>query len=347
MNIDEFEFLMDGCIIEQDGGGNVVFKPYRFQNGIILQKIVPGSKMPLNEFYNNVKNYNQEYQNRKKIKQQKAEHFSKMSPQQAAELPLEKKIEYFEMLFPDKMRKGELIEVCRKNADNIRACLFNIDFPQSFWDREKKLADRYVALIASRPEITEKMENWAVTSLDDKKEIIQQAREVFKYVYGVAPNIHFFKPEEYDKKGLSDDTHIDAAYNDGKGNIYFNLDRLDRSNNFFAISVLFHEATHYRQDVQSFDNELIDRLFRCNAEFAATYEEIDGDHQSADYGDLRSMQPTENHAYALQEYVEQQLMEKTGISKTDDRGLDAETKNLHNKAFSMAKIAQYHSAKNR
>lgn len=68
--------------------------------------------------------------------------------------------------------------------------------------------------------------------------------------------------------------------------------------------------------------------------------------ETINYKDLYAMQPAEVHAYGLQEYVEQQLTEKTGIDKVRYADLGTEIKNIHNKALSMAKLAQYRSKQN-
>lgn len=87
---------------------------------------------------------------------------------------------------------NDVMEVCKKNEDNIKACLFNMDFPKSFWDSEKELADRYAALIASSAEITDKMKNWPETSLQDKKDTIVcffQNPDKFAFSIGIQKDI--------------------------------------------------------------------------------------------------------------------------------------------------------------
>ena len=218
---------------------------------------------------------------------------------------------------------------------------------KDFWEEEKKLAERYASLIASDLDITDEMKNWQNASLSDKQFIIQQAGKAFKYVYGTSINIVFFtEKEERARKqamGMSKDVHINAAYyKDGK--LHFNLDRLKNSDNYFAVSVLFHEATHLRQECETFKDPLVERIFNCNLNFAAVYEDIISDKKSPTFKDFYTMQPGETHAHGLQEYVEQLIAEKTGIEKTHYTDLSAEIKNIHNKAYSMAKLTQYRSS---
>jgi len=283
------------------------------------------------------------YQSKKELM---AHQFSSMSPQQTADLPIEKKLEYMESLFFASQTVENLVNVCKKNEENIRACLFHMDFPQSFWEAEKKLADRYVALIATQPEITDKMKDWGNTTLEEKKEVVAKAAEVFEHVYGIKVDFDFFSPEEERAKnrakGLPEDTHINGGQQSGH-KISFNEERLQEGDNFFAVSVLFHEATHIRQEFETFEDPLVERIFNCRVDNAVYYEKARDDKKDIRYQDLYAMQPVEKHAHGLQEYVENELIEKTGIRKMFGKEVDDEIKKIHNKTFSMAKLAQYHS----
>ena len=350
MDITEFEILMDQSDITLKDGKHVVFEPLSYKAEKAINKIIKDNKLEnlsADDFQALYKKFQPLYQARKRIKQQKAEQFSALSTQEVADLPLEKKLEYMEILFPTNMKRGELEELLKKNEANIRACLFNIDFPQSFWEEEKKLAERYASLIASDLDITYEMKNWQNTSLSDKQFIIQQAGKAFKYVYGTPIDIAFFTEEEERARkqamGFSKDVHINAAYyKDGK--LHFNLDRLKDSDNYYAVSVLFHEATHLRQDFETFKDPLVERIFNSNLNLAALYDDMINDKKSPTFKDFYAMQPNETHAHGLQEYVEQLIAEKTGIEKTHYTDLGYEVKNVHNKAFSMAKLTQYRSS---
>lgn len=348
MNINEFEDLMDRCRILLNDEGNVSFTPFSDKDEERISKIITDNgleKISLNDFNKIVAQHRSLYMARQKLKQQKAEQFSAMTPRQVAELPLEQKIEYMEILFPRRQTVNELMEVCQKNEENIKACLFNMDFPKSFWDTEKKQACRYASLIANQPEITNRMKNWQETSLDEKKDVIRQAANIFEYVYGTAPKIEFFIEEQEKARrkecGLNENAHINAAYYH-KGKIYFNEERLQKSDNFFAVSVMFHEGTHLRQHCENFNNPLIKRIFDCDMNNVTFYENEINNKESAGYKDLYAMQPGETHAHGLQEYMEQQLTEKTGIEK-DRNPNSKEVERIHNKAFSMAKLTQYRS----
>ena len=345
MNLDEFEFLMDKSEISLNDKGGISFKAYANKDKQKLDDIIKENQMEnlsVNAFQEMVQKYYPLYQVRKKFQQQKIEQFSNLTPQQVADLSLEQKLEYVELLFPSQQTKDELMSVCQKNEENLKACLFNMDFPKSFWDNEKKSADRFISLIVKQPEIIDKMKNWQDTSLDDKKQMIQQVGKVFEYVYGTVPEIVFFTPEEERAKrrtlGLNEDAPINAAYHQN-GKIHFNEERLQSSDNFFAISVMFHEGTHHRQHLNNFDNPLVKRIFDSNLTNINLYENETNNRDR----DLYTMRPSEIHAYGLQEYVEQQITEKTGIDKVCYADLGKEIKNVHNKAFSMARLAQYRS----
>lgn len=348
MNVDEFEALMDRCKIMLNDSGEVSFVPYSDKDRMRISKIITDNnlqKLPLANFNALVQQHNPLYQTRRKLRQQKAEQFSKLTTSQVAELPIEQKLDYMDVLFPRRQTLNELLEVCRKNEANLRACLFNLDFPKSFWKSERKLADRYASLLASQPEITDKIKSWQEISPEDKKDVIKQAAKTFEYVYGTVPEIVFFTPEEERAKrrkaGLNEEAHINAAYYHN-GKIHFNEERLQESDNLFGISVLFHEGTHHRQHGQNFDDALVNRIFDCDMFNAALYEDELNNKTSSTYKDLYCMQPAETHAHGLQEYMEHLFMEKAAIQKSPHADTK-ETRYVHNKAFSMARLTQYRS----
>lgn len=350
MDIDEFETLINKCNLATDENQNVIFTPINPKDNQLISQILKNNqieKISLADFNSLAQKNFPLYKARQKQKQQKVKAFSNMTPQQVAALPTEQKVDYLEALFSSNQTATEIIEFCGKNKQNIKACLFNLTFPQSFWDNERKSVDRFISLIANRPEITDKIKNWQNTTLEDKKLVIQQAAQVFKHVYGLKPDIAFFTPEEEKASnianGLDENVHINAAYYT-KGKISFNEERLQNSDNFFAISVLLHEGTHMRQHFTSFNDKLVDRIFSCHINNTVVYENKINNKDAIEYKDLYTLQPSEIHAYRLQQYAEQQLTAKTGIEKTNLNNLDKETKQIHNKAFSMASISKYHSS---
>ncbi len=348
MNADDYETLMDCCRIYADDG-KISFSPHSEKDQKQIEKIVKENDLAdldMESFMALTRQHNPLYLARRKVKQQKAAGFSKFTPKQVAQLPIEEKLGYMELLFPRGQTCSELMEVCKRNEENIKACLFNMDFPKSFWNDEKKLADRYVALIAASPEITDKLKNWSETSLEEKKNVIVKSAEVFEYVYGMVPDIVFFSPEEEKCRlraaGMNEEAHINAAYYH-QGKIHFNTERLQSSDNFFAMSVLLHEGMHYRQDSQSFNDALVDRIFNCDMNNVTFYENEINDKQAMTYKDLYTMLPGETHAHGVQKYAEEKLTEKTGIDRMNQVESEHETDIIHNKAFSMAKLTQYRS----
>ena len=339
----EFAFLMDKCKISRNDKGDISFEAYANKDKRKIDDIIKKNQMEdLNVFQEMVQKHRPLYRHLKELQQQKIEQFSNMTTQQVAGLSLKQKIKYIELLFPSRQTKEELMSVCQKNEENLKACLFNMDFPKAFWDSEKKSADQFVSLIVQQPEIIDKMKNWQDTSLDDKKQILQQVGNVFENVYGTVPEIVFFTPEEERARrrtlGLNEDAPINAAYHQN-GKIHFNEERLQSSDNFFAVSVMFHEGTHHRQHLNNFDDPWVRRIFDSNLTNINVYENETNNRDR----DLYTMQPSEIHAYGLQEYVEQQITEKTGIDKVHYADLGKEIKNVHNKAFLMSKLSQNRS----
>ena len=347
MKVEDFETLIENCKFFLDNE-KVRFVPYTIKDNKRVAKILIENKMTnisLDEFNKIAKQSMPLYQARKKLKQQQLNKYNAMSSEEISKLPMENKVEYLELLFPRNQTKEDVDDICRNNEENIRACLFNLDFPQSFWQKEKEQAARYASLVANSPEISPKLKNWRDTSLDDKKEVIKQSLKIFEYVYGDAPKLEFYteaqERERLVKLGYPEDVHINAA-NYHEGIISFNTDRLQDCDNFFAVSVPFHEGTHYRQDVQSFGDALVDRIFQSSAANLLAYDNEDNKKQGKNYKDLYTMLPFEVHAYGLQEYMENSLIENTGIQKSKNKDTP-EVKRIHNKGYSMAKVNQYRS----
>ena len=347
MKIEDFELLMDNCRITVDED-KVNFMPYSNKDNLKVAKILREEKMnnlSVDDFNQIVEQKWPAYQARKKVKKQKLERYNNMATDEISKLPIEDKVEYIELLFPKKMTTEQVIDVCKKNEENIRACLFNLNFPQSFWQKEQKQADRYVALIANSPDFINKLQNWSNTSLDDKKDVIKKSLKIFEYIYGAAPKLEFYteaqERERLVKLGFPKDVHIDAAYFKN-GKIHVNEERLQQSENLFAVSFLFHEGTHYRQTRESFEDPLIERLLDSNVNYTSIYEDQLNNQEDKTYKDLYAMIPSEIHSYGLQEYVENSLIEKTGLERTQNNDTKI-VKYVHNKAYTMSKISQYRS----
>lgn len=356
MNIEDWEYLIENCNLAYAADESMIYEPKSDKARDRIEKILKDNKMEhitLSDFKKICQQMRPLFLARKELKKHQ---FSLMSTQEVAKLPLEQKVEYMELLFPPIVKKDtkeeeeedwkKVVEVCKKNEANIKACLFSMDFPKSFWEEEKKKADRYVSLIVNDPEITGAMKKWAQTTLEEKKDVIKKAAEVFEYVYGVAPKIDFFTEEERiaenKANGFSENVHINAAES-GNGIISFNLDRLQSSDNFFAASVVLHEGTHLRQEKEIFEDPLVERIMKCYTSYSEVYEDRLNNKESLEYKDFYTMQPHEIHAYGLQEYVEDKLIEMTGIEKTANQN-NKETRKIHDKAFTMARIAQYRSS---
>lgn len=345
MDINEFADLIERCKMSVDKQGKMTFTPRYHKDERRVAEIIKNNKMEHFSFTDLQalsKNFAPLYQARRKLQAKRAEEFTSLSPKQIAELSTEQKLDYLEAVFPKWQEPDELLKVCAENEQNIKAALYGIKFPESFWKAEKKSVERYASLIAGQSELCDKLKNWRQTSLNDKKEVVKQAAEVFEYVYGVAPKIEFFTEEQERAKllaaGLNKDAHINAAYQQGD-TLYFNEERLQQSDNFFAVSVLLHEGTHLRQDTQSFNDKSVDRIFDCNMCYVSYYDRKKNDKQSAEYMDLYAANPIEVHAHAVQDYMEQRFPEISGIKKVDGAE-NAVADKIHNKAFTMAKIAQ-------
>lgn len=350
MNLDDYEYLVERCRITLTDNNNVVFEPYR--NGDrLVSRIIKNNcleALSMEDFQELGQRYGAQYNIRQKMKKQLADRISDMTIQEIGSLSLKQKLDYLDILFPAEQTKENLVATCEKNYEKIRVCLFNLDFSKDFWNDEMQKVERFSSLIADQPDIINRMKKGKNTTLDDKKDVIQQASRVFEYVYGIMPKIEYFttaeEKERQKAEGFSKDTHVNAAYyNPSDGKIYFNEERLKDSDVFFAVSVLLHEGTHLRQDNISFGDAQINRMFNNFIGDVNIYEDLLNDKTSANYKDLYTMLPDEKHAYGVQQYMEQFLMEKIGIEKTNYAIGNKEAQKIHDKAFAMVAIAQYKS----
>ena len=346
MNYKEYEILVDCCQIMLDGE-YVFFNPRLGADKKVIDKIIANNELTnlsKGKFLEIASKYAPLYQTHKKLQKKQLEAYSQMSPQQIADLPLKDKINYIDLLFTQ--NNEDFITACKNNEDRIKACMFNMNFSKSFWDKEKQQTDRYVALVANSPDMMNSIKNWKNSSLDDKKQAVLKSAEFFKYVYGDVPEVVFFTFEEEraerHRKGEDENAPIYAAYyNVEDKKIHFNLERLQDSDNFFAFSVMLHEGTHFRQDTQNFEDPLINKIFHSHIRQAQLIDKNEGIETLNFY----TMQPEEIHAHGLQEYAENMLIERTGVEKQQFKSLDKKIQNIHNKAFSMAKISQYKSSR--
>ena len=111
-----------------------------------------------------------------------------------------------------------------------------------------------------------------------------------------------------------------------------------------GVSVLFHEFMHQRQHEFDFNNPSINKLIALSGMLYNTYE-----HErrnvattSTEFGEFYSLMPNEVHAFAMQKYVEDGIIEKTGIEKTTEN-TSGTIKQMHDKSFTMASISKYRS----
>jgi len=343
MNSDDFADLIFFSNIELNPENDAVnFIAYKGKETVIADLIKNNhlENISMDDFNNLVAKYMPLVQAKQKLQEKKIDDFKNMSPEKISRLTLEQKIEYLETIFNKYQTNEKLADIYSLNKDNLKALLYGIRLPKDFWQSEERQADRFVSLVSDNQQITDNMKNWQKINLEDKKATIKTTAKIIEYVYGIPLEIGFYTSEEYRKHhNLDENAHTLGAYQE-KGKIFFNSDRLENSDNYMGVSVVFHEFTHKRQEETKFDNPLINRLFACNAYNIMGMKNIVS--SSSEYGDMYSLMPLEIHAFAMQQYVENKIADKTGIEKTKAN----ESKNIrqvHDKAFAMAAVAKYHS----
>lgn len=342
MNSSDFEDLISFSEIEVNSeNGSIDFVAYKGKEAVIAQLIEDNQleNLSMTKFNELASQYIPIIQARKKLRDKKINDFKNTPSESIAKLSLEQKVEYLETIFHKHQTKDELSDICSQNKDKLKTLLYNIRLPDDFWKNEEQLADRFVALVANNKKITDNIKNWQHLDIEDKKATIKETAKIIEYVYGTPLKVGFYTQEEYRKENnLDENAPVFGAYQE-KGKIFFNSDRLENSDNYMGVSVVFHEYMHKRQEEVKFENPLINRLFACNVDRAVGYEMRNIDSFSPEYEDIYSLMPKEVHAYAMQNYVEGCIADKTGIEKTQVN----ETKNIkqvHDKSFAMADVSR-------
>ena len=345
MNVDDFyDLITFSKIIADPDSGIIDFYAYEGKADIIEKLITENhlENITISQFQNLSERYMPQIKAIKKLRENKINDFISMSPKNIAQLPLEKKVEILETIFHKRLTKGELLNICYNNKEELKTLLYNIKFPKEFWEKEEKQADRFAALVANNKKITDSMKNWDNLNIEEKKATIKETAKIINYAYHTSLEIGFYTSEEFRKSHNLDENHpVYTAYQQ-YGKIFFNTDRLEKCDNYTGVSVLFHEFMHKRQFEEKFDNPLINRLFNDNIYSASCYEEHAIDKNSKEFGDMYSLMPAEIHAYTMQKYVEDNISDKTGIEKTLICGVNY-AKMVHNKVFAMANITKARS----
>ncbi len=275
----------------------------------------------------------------------------RMPVEELKEESSERLLTQLEAIFPKEMADGREIEkVCGFLSGQIKACLANVCFSKEFWCEEKTKANEYATRIATSPIIMETVRHWnEQMGVSEKQKVISEAAQIFEKVYGCAPKIAYYteaeKRAEYAQKGFSN-VHINSAYSEDD-TIYFNADRLKTCDNFFVLSVLLHEGTHFRQkrsDEAKIKDSVARRLFTGKANVVNHYDrvlenkgEVTPEHEA--YMDLSAMRPTEVHAYGIQSHFETIFAEVTGLQKTENQ-LPKAAQIIHEKSFAWAQAME-------
>ena len=347
MNSDDFEYLITYSHIMAEND-MVVFVPKCKDYSDGIDKIIQKNSLhnlSVQDFTAIHQQVNPILQTKKKLREKKIDDFKNMSPKEIAQLPLKEKVEYLEAIFHRCQTRENLDNICSENKEQLKSLLYNIQYPREFFQKEEQLADRFISLVANNSQITDNMKNWSNLELEDKKATIRETAKIIEYAYGTSLNIDFYTPEEYRRENnLDENAHVPGAEHDSStGKISFNTERLN-SDNYTGISVLFHEYMHQRQSEVDFENPSINKIFALSDKLYIAY-----DHErqnitptSSEFGDFYSLMPNEVHAFAMQKYAEDGIVEKTGIEKTEEN-TSKTVKQVHDKSFAMAAVSKYNS----
>ncbi len=273
------------------------------------------------------------------------EQFLKMTPSDIEKLSLPERISYLKAFFPIAVQSEQISdffpiykegkELKRSRADFTQAdlekcvhfekrilpCLSGLMFSDTFIGEEQKKIDKFIKRFLSDKTLVSVAENWheldtsvsqeiaKAKKIFEKKMFIEKTFEIFKEVYGMAPEIGYFTCEQFrSSPDYSEGMVIpDAKTLDNK--ISFNEDRLNDSHNFFAVSLIIHEGMHLRQYYDDFNNETNDILKSPVFVLSQYWDTIRPNEK-----EIYTILPTEVHAYAIQQYLENSL-EINGIHR--------------------------------
>ncbi len=336
----ELIYLFSNCIIETDPNSDKLsFDAFAGKENTIEKLLDKYDLKDITkaQFAEMAEQYRPYIQTKNKLRETRIKSFISTSCENIAKLPLESKIEILNTIFDYNLTNGELKNLCLKHKDKMLALLYNIKFPKEFLEEEERKADRFIALVANNKKITDNMRNWKNLDIEDKKATIMETAKIINYAYHTSLDIGFYTPEEFRKENnLDENAHVPGAYHKG-GKIVFNTERLENSDNYMGVSVVFHEFTHKRQHRENFNDKAVNRLFECYMHSAEDFEEKNINKNSVEFGDIYSLMPKEVHAYTMQKYVEDRIADITGIEKSKvNKAKDVEQ--VHNKAFAMADI---------
>lgn len=304
----DYEKVINSCReIRSDKQGNVVFRVYSEKDTDPVNEILDKWQIrSIKSFAVFSKEHHQRYMAEQANRMQTVTHIL-TTVQNADNVSVEKIAEAMACVFPANQPQKEFLLICRQYTSQIEACLRQIVFPNSFWEAEETGARRYADRISRETEIVNILKQWSHVSLVEKEYATEKAADIFNQCYGTDINVVFFRPESQADVGASGEAW-GAYYRQGK--IYMNEERLQNDPDFSAVSVLFHEGTHWRQNKHLKDFKAwpaVYRILACHLENLSYYR-VGG--KSVFYDKL----PSESHAYRLQDCVERRLAETIGLT---------------------------------
>ncbi len=332
MTYKDYEFLMDYCCFILNPKDDTIYFKYKKhpnkKRQIVNSIIKKFNEISKSEFTEKHKQYFTKYKKntelKEKLRVKKVSKFKSMSSNEVVGLSFKEKVDYLEALFPDSLLREDfsnIKDLIVEQKDNLKACLFNMKFSREFMDKESKLVDQFWSKIKHNENTKNMIADYDNCSLEDRKNLIRETLEIFYEVYGVeSKDVNFYNSESYlkrrEEKGWSVDVHVPGAFYNGSFN--FNEERLMKSDNFFPISVPFHEAIHLYQTSNKFEDEDINRVMTANIGAVKVYEDEEISKDDVDYKDFYTMLPFERHAFGVQYELEDKIRDDWKIEKSEN-----------------------------
>lgn len=241
-----------------------------------------------------------------------------LSVEQLAELPQEQRLGILEKVMPPEPKLAD-IEKLKPHAAKIEQLLFNLKFPQQFWEDEKHLANSFANRLQTIPHLRENIQNWQQLETPEQQKCLQKIADVFCKTYGMEPiNISFFTEAEYNadlaRQGLAEKSVPPTGTAlPAQREISFCADRMKTCDNYVPIYVTFHEALHIAQREREFEKcPEAERLLNEKFKYFQLVTER-----------AYLTEPAEVHAYAMDEMVKSQAVETLKVpfvgNKYDDK----------------------------
>ncbi|MBR1604538.1 MAG: hypothetical protein IJ660_00340 [Alphaproteobacteria bacterium] len=312
MDFEEFEYICFHMIVGPDKDTNRVCFGYDAGNLRACSIANKYKDMPLDKFE---KAWFSLCNKKKMIRKQRLKEFTRLNSSDFSNMPLEKKLQYFDAISGYKCSTKQWDIYFTKAQDNLKACLFSIQPSKKFLLEEQRDLNHFInALIGTG--LDKDIKKMDQKTSEQQKKVMSKFVHVFSKVYKIP------EPELLFEKELSS---LGECCSDNPNMRYYpfikineNLVQSSEREWLNKLGILFHELIHIRQHWWPFEDKhpLFSRA--CNNLNNLT------SNQSFNL-EIYTLLPREGHAYYMQQKFEEQCNERIFDYKIKQDTLDLPT----------------------